>query len=257
MRVLNASALALLVWMAGSSTASADVLLTIRDGRVSLVAKDATVRQILAEWARVGQTKIVNVERIPGGPVTLQLTNVTEQQALEVLLRSAGGYVVAPRAIAASNLSRFDRIIVMPPSQPPSQPPRAAAAPPPAFGQPTRVAVDDDNDDDRSAPIAPMPPIQNRGQVFNTFPQPQVVNPQFPQGVTPQFPQGMTPQFPQGVTGGVPLQQLPATAPPSGAAPTAPAGIAPSAPFGGVSTPGMIVPAPTQQQPPRTDSQPS
>ena len=52
------------------STASADVQVTMKDGRVSIVAKDATVRQILIEWARVGQTKIVNVERVPGGPVT-------------------------------------------------------------------------------------------------------------------------------------------------------------------------------------------
>ena len=63
--------------------ASADVQLTMQDGRVSLVAKDATVRQILAEWARVGQTKIVNMERVPGGPMTLELTNVPEAQALE------------------------------------------------------------------------------------------------------------------------------------------------------------------------------
>ena len=61
----------------------------MQNGRVSLVAKDATVRQILAEWARVGQTKIVNVERVPGGPVTLELTNVPEAQALDVLLRVA------------------------------------------------------------------------------------------------------------------------------------------------------------------------
>ena len=51
--------------------ASADVELSIHDGRVTIVAKDATVRQILTEWARVGRTKIVNVERIPGGPMTL------------------------------------------------------------------------------------------------------------------------------------------------------------------------------------------
>ena len=50
------------------------------------MAKDATVRQILAEWARVGQTKIVNVERIPGGPLTLELNNVPEAQALDILL---------------------------------------------------------------------------------------------------------------------------------------------------------------------------
>ena len=51
------------------STASADVKLTMQNGRVSISARDATVRQILTEWARVGQTKIVNVERVPGPPV--------------------------------------------------------------------------------------------------------------------------------------------------------------------------------------------
>jgi len=65
MKTLIFAAAACLV---GASTASADVHLTMHDGRVSIVAKDATVRQILTEWARVGQTKIVNVERIPGGP---------------------------------------------------------------------------------------------------------------------------------------------------------------------------------------------
>src|SRR5947208_12216954 len=96
------------------STASADVNLTMQNGRVSLVAKDATVRQILTEWARVGQTKIVNVERIPGGPITLELKDVPEQEALEVLLRSVSGYMAAPRATVVANASAFDRIIVMP-----------------------------------------------------------------------------------------------------------------------------------------------
>src|SRR2546428_12479451 len=91
--------------VAASSTASADVQLTIQNGRVSLVAKDVTVRQILTEWAKVGQTKIVNLERIPGGPVTLQLTNMPEQQALDVLLRSVSGYLAAPRPAARANMS--------------------------------------------------------------------------------------------------------------------------------------------------------
>ena len=237
MRALNVSAFGLAVWLAASSTAFADVQLTIRDGRVSLIAKDATVRQILTEWARVGQTKVVNVERIPGGPVTLQLTNVTEQQALEVLLRSAGGYMLAPRPIIASNLSRFDRIIVMPASTPPRVAPGAPAPTfqPSAFAPP-RTPADDDSDDERSAPIVAGPPIPNRGVGFNVFPQPQVVNPQL--------------QIPPIVNGAAPAQQPPPIGPPSGAAPaTAPAGSTPSSPFGGVSVPGMIVPAPTQQQP--------
>ena len=97
-----------------ASVSSADVQLQLQDGRVSIVAKDATVRQILAEWARVGQTKVVNVERIPGGPLTIELSNVPEAQALDVLLRSVSGYMAAPRGTAAADLSMFDRIIVMP-----------------------------------------------------------------------------------------------------------------------------------------------
>src|SRR5947207_10845955 len=118
-----------------SSAASAQVNptpvnLTIQDGRVSLVAKDATLRQILAEWARVGQTKIVNGDRVPGGPVTLQLTNVSEEQALDTLLRSLTGYVAAPRPMIAANLSRFDRIVVMPTIAPATATVAGAAGPP-------------------------------------------------------------------------------------------------------------------------------
>src|SRR5262249_58111908 len=90
-----------------AATASADVQLTMDNGRVTIVAKDASVRQILTEWARVGHTKIVNVEKIPGGPVTLELRNVTETQALDVLLRNLSGYITAPRAAHAANMSQF------------------------------------------------------------------------------------------------------------------------------------------------------
>src|SRR5215510_13622679 len=118
-----------------ASVSSADVHVQLRDGRVSIVAKDATIRQILTEWARVGQTKIVNVERIPGGPMTLELTNVPEQQALDLLLRSVSGYMTAPRPVAVANLSQFDRVVVMPTSAAP-RPAMAAAAPTPTFAQP-------------------------------------------------------------------------------------------------------------------------
>src|SRR2546423_5090935 len=97
-----------------ASAASADVQVLLNNGHVSIVAKDATVRQILAEWARVGQTKIVNLDRIPGGPVTLELIDVTEAKALDVLLRSLSGYIAAPRATDVANLSHYDRIVVIP-----------------------------------------------------------------------------------------------------------------------------------------------
>src|SRR5437762_13984962 len=126
MQFSRALACAGLIALVAVSTAAADtpIQLTIQGGRVSLTAKDATVRQILAEWARVGQTKIVNAERVPGGPLTIELTNVPEGQALDVLLRSVSGYMAAPRAVAAANLSVFDRVFVMPTASAPKPPVR-------------------------------------------------------------------------------------------------------------------------------------
>jgi hypothetical protein len=225
-KALRTLSLCAAVWLSAVSTASADVQLTMENGRVSIVAKDATIRQILTEWARVGHTKIVNVERIPGGPMTIELNNVTESQALEVLLRAMSGYIAAPRAVEAANLSRFDRIIVMPTLA--SARPAVAAAPPPVYQQQAPQFVQQppqvDDDADEQPPPNVIGPPQNRGPVFNTFPvQPTTVAPQF------QMPQQQQP----------PMQQLPNQPPgfPS----------APSAPFGGVAVPGMVAPVPQQQ----------
>jgi hypothetical protein len=213
-----------------ASTASADVKVTMQNGRVSIAAKDATVRQILTEWARVGQTKIVNIERIPGGPITVELTNVPESQALDVLLRALSGYITAMRPVDTANLSQFDRIIIMP-TLASARPAPSSAPPPPVFQQSPQfnqqpIAGDDEPDDQRPTPTAPMPP--NRGPVFNTFPQPQVVNPQ-PGGFPGQPP----------VVGGVAQQ---------GGAPQVPVNSSvPTAPFGGVAVPGMVAPAPPPQ----------
>ncbi len=67
-----------------AASPAAGLQLSIRDGRVTLDAQDVTVRQILTEWARIGKTQILNVERITGGPITLKLENIPEKQALEI-----------------------------------------------------------------------------------------------------------------------------------------------------------------------------
>src|SRR4051794_28443506 len=83
-------------WLLTVSAAGAGGKVAMEDGRVPIVAKDATLRQIMEGWARVGQTKIVNVERIPGGPMAPEIPNMPEQQALDLLLRSVSGYMTAP-----------------------------------------------------------------------------------------------------------------------------------------------------------------
>jgi hypothetical protein len=103
-----------LVCLCHGVAAAGTVTLTIRDGRVTLVARDATIRQVLTEWAKVGQTRIVNLEKVPGGPVSIDLADVPESQALRIVLRSIGGFMAAPRAVPDATLSRFDRIVIMP-----------------------------------------------------------------------------------------------------------------------------------------------
>jgi hypothetical protein len=219
---------AIVMCLLTASAATADVQLQLHDGRVSIVAKDATVRQILAEWARVGQTKVVNVDRIPGGPLTIELSNMPEAQALDVLLRTVSGYMAAPRGTAVANLSVFDRIIVMPTAAAP-RPSASAAAPAPAFQQPQFTPAapppDDDADDPPAASVQmPQPP---RPPVFNAFPPPQVGGPGA-SGVP--------------VQGGQPAQPTPSF----GSTPTPPPG-------GGVAVPGMMTPA--QPQPGLSPSQ--
>jgi hypothetical protein len=107
-----ALAVLLLTWSV-SPLRAAGLTLTIKDGLVSMDAQDVTVRQILTEWARVGQTRIVNAERIIGGPITLKLENVPEKQALDIILRSIPGYMAMPRATAVADASVYDRILIM------------------------------------------------------------------------------------------------------------------------------------------------
>ncbi len=114
-RIMTRLALALLLLTCSATPSWASGLtLSVRDGLVSLDAQDVTVRQILTEWARIGKTHIVNVERITGGPITLKLDAVPEKQALDIILRSIPGYMAMPRPTQIADASLYDRILIMP-----------------------------------------------------------------------------------------------------------------------------------------------
>jgi hypothetical protein len=114
--------------MLAAPASAAELRLEISGGFVTLVATDTPLRQILAEWARVGGTRIVNGERVAGPPVTIQLQGVPEQEALAVLLRSAAGYLAAPRRAGSAGASVYESVMILATSTPP------AAAPAPATG---------------------------------------------------------------------------------------------------------------------------
>jgi hypothetical protein len=251
-------ALAVCAWLAVVPAARAQVQLSIRNGRVTIVAKDATVRQILAEWARVGKTRIINGERIPGGPITLELKDVSETEALDVLLRSLSGYMAAPRtSLTSGDASVFDSIVVVP-TIAAAAPRTSAPAGSPAPFAPSPTFTQQEDDQDPNAPGRPGGAPQQPGArppIFTTFPAPQNGNPNT--GARPTLPTvrpGQVSQPPP--TGEQPLSQpfvppVPQQAPPS-APPTSP-GVIPN-PQGGVSAPGMIATPPSQpgqpQRPP-------
>jgi hypothetical protein len=156
------------------------VQLTLRDGRLSLVANNATPAQIFEAWSRAGGVLVVNADRVPSVPITLTLENVPEEQALDTLLRPVSGYLARRRPDPAGVQSVFDRIVIL-------------ATP--------QVA--------RQTTPAPAPP-QGRGGTTPVFPQPTPANgQQMPQGI-PQGP-GVT-----RLTGadGQPLEDDQAGAPP-------------------------------------------
>jgi hypothetical protein len=219
---------------AASPALAGDLKLTMQGGRVTIIAHDVPLRQILQEWARVGSTNIVNAEKVPGAPLTLELVDVPEQQALDTLLRSAAGYMAAPRPVGTVGASLYDRIMILPTSRPPAA--TAAAVAPQPFQQPRPQPMPVDDDDEEPVNM----PMQN--PVVGAFPGPNSAQP--PQPVTQQAP-GQQPPGQQQPGQQQPGQQPPPvmTAPRPGAlpAPTVPTGapnpyqsvIRPAVPGGG------------------------
>jgi hypothetical protein len=119
------------------------VSLQLQNGRVTLLARQAPIQQVLGEWARKGRTRIVNLERVAGPPLTLELKDLPEGKALAILLRSVAGYIAAPRAVPLEGASVYDRILILPTSNAamamPAARPRIPVAPP-VLPDPTELA---------------------------------------------------------------------------------------------------------------------
>jgi len=116
MRLLTATAVVVIAALVAVPGAAQSVQIELSDGRATVYAQDATIAEILAEWARVGDVTVVDGEQLAASRVTLQLVDVPEGDALRTVLRAAAGYVVAARPDAAGGQSVFDRILVLPAS---------------------------------------------------------------------------------------------------------------------------------------------
>lgn len=211
---------------AGSAAAQQPLRLEIRAGLVNLHAQNVPLRQILTEWARVGGTRFVNIERVTGAPVTLDLTGVSERQALDTLLRNVAGYLLGSRQPSGPGASAFDRVVILASSTAPRVAPTPQGF---ANGPATRVPQPQfdpaDPEENPSGDVAPQPV---RSPVFPAgVPRPGVPNTEPTQPDPPD----------QGDTPGVVI-------------------ISPSNPFGvptGSGAPGSVTPV---QPPPVNPNQP-
>ena len=147
--------------------ASADVRVSFSNGRVTIVATDASVPEILAEWARVGGSTFVDAEKIPARErLTLRIEDQRELDALDVLLRSVAGYMVAPVASAPDTESNIERVFILPTSTPaPYTPPPPQPEPDPVADAPFTLSggpprPDDDGPVRIATPPAPDAPAQ-------------------------------------------------------------------------------------------------
>jgi hypothetical protein len=241
MTLTRVAALSALLFCCAGPAGAQNVKLEFRDGKVSLTAQNASLRAILTEWARLGGTQVVNIERLAGAPVTLQLTDVPETQALDIILRGTAGYIAGQRAAAgpAEARSTLDRILVVPTAGTAATASARPAATPPPFGGPQRF-VQPDPDDNAVADVADDDGPQNRAIRMN-------VPPNVPIQIQRGQPNQTAPPQPFQTTQDDNQTPQPETTQ------------APANPFGiqtGSSRPGTITPVPPQGPKKQPDSEP-
>lgn len=197
---------ALLLGTAAPGAAN-ELTLAFQNGRVTLVAEQVTVREILEAWARVGSTRIVNLDKLVGPPVSLRLEAVPEADALTTILRSASGFVAAPRRGGDAGASRFDRILILAASRAPTVPASTPpAAPTPAvrpvlpFPTPPGAIPEPEGESESPgggpaasparpiSPFVPGPALTNPGEMPPFGLQPEAPDPS--PAETPATPQG-------------------------------------------------------------------
>ncbi len=101
------------VVMTAHQACAEDFWMIFQQHKVTIVARDVPVSKILDRWSQVGGTVVVNADAIQSGPVSLQLVDVPERDALEILLRGVNGYIVADREDGRDAGSTIGRILIL------------------------------------------------------------------------------------------------------------------------------------------------
>jgi hypothetical protein len=102
-----------LVLAGGRSANGQDLRLQFHAGLVDLSAQAVTVAEILDRWSQMGGTTVVNGDQIQSGPMTIDLVDAPEREALSVILRGVPGYLLAEGADPDPARSVIGRIVVL------------------------------------------------------------------------------------------------------------------------------------------------
>jgi hypothetical protein len=160
------------VAMAQTAAPARTLELTFNNGLVTLIARGVTIPEIMGEWARKGGSRIVNAEKIVGGPVSYEFHDVPEVVVLQSVLRSAAGFIAAPRRTGGpTGDSVIEQVMILATSRPSAN----AVITMPTNPMPSPVVIQGSPDDD----IPPAMPMAPRPQA----PAPQVMSTQPTVGV--------------------------------------------------------------------------
>ena len=110
----------------GRAACADDLEFAIGQGRVTVIATGVPLGDVLAEWARTGNTRFEGVGALGALPVSLHLDGAPEREALRLLLRPAAGFLAAPRVPGISGASIYDRVKIRAAHRAPQQAPAGA-----------------------------------------------------------------------------------------------------------------------------------
>lgn len=80
--------------LASGDAQGQDLQLHLQNGFVTLKARNVALADVLRRWADVGGVSIVQRGRPFDALVTLDLTDVPERTAVDILLRGSSGYLL-------------------------------------------------------------------------------------------------------------------------------------------------------------------
>lgn len=87
---------------------------SFNNGKVTIIAENVTLREIMAEWGRKGGSRIVNADKLGGAAIPyLEFKDEPEVVVLRSLLRDVPGYGAAPRIAPSPDVSSLDAVFIL------------------------------------------------------------------------------------------------------------------------------------------------